>query len=139
VDPRIKDIHLYISRNLHKKITLTDVCRLANLSPSRFCELFKKETGLCFSNFVIELRIKKAIRLLRNKSLSIKQISFECGYRYISNFDRDFKRVRGISPSEYRKKRLRIRVGFHLQRMIGYIYRQRGRFANIFERFTNKK
>jgi AraC-like DNA-binding protein len=139
VDSRIKDVLLFISTNLDKKITLTKACEHANLSASRFCELYKKETGLCFSKFVIEARTKKASRLLKNKSLSIKQISFECGYRYVSNFNRDFKRIKGKPPSEYRKKRKDFQTSNYIQRMIGYTCRGIGRFAYIIVGFANKK
>lgn len=139
VDPRIKDVLLFVSTNLHKKITLTEVCRIANLSPSRFCELFKRETGHTLSKFISEERIKKACRLLKKNSISIKQITFEVGYHFESNFGHDFKRIIGISPLEYRKHQQSFKVRFHVQKMLGHIYRLIVRFANIFVRFANKK
>ncbi|MCP2520964.1 helix-turn-helix transcriptional regulator, partial [SCandidatus Aminicenantes bacterium Aminicenantia_JdfR_composite] len=75
-----------------------------NLNYSYLCELFKREIGMSFSEYLTKIRIKRAKKLLRDKSLLIKQISYKVGYRHISNFNHDFKKQTGLSPLEYRRK-----------------------------------
>lgn len=104
MDLRIKKIIEYVDENLDSKLTLKKATQISKLSPSRFCELFKNDTKICFSKYIIRARIKKACELLRENSLSIKQISYKVGYSYISNFNHDFKKLIGISPSKYIKK-----------------------------------
>lgn len=106
LDSRIKEAIVFVHKNLDKKITLKNACRISNLSPSRFCELFRHETKTSLFKFIIKTRIERACELLQKSSLSIKQISYEVSYRYRSNFNRDFKKLVGISPSEYIKKRV---------------------------------
>jgi two-component system response regulator YesN len=139
MDSRIQVAVEFISSNLHKTIKLADVSQAANLSQSRFCELFKKETGHTFSEFIRGKRINKACRLLKKASLSIKQIAYEVGYHHECNFCRDFRRAMNITPSDYRIQQRSFHVSFHVQRMIWCINRLIGRFAYIFVRYANKK
>jgi len=103
MDERIKKVLDFSLSNLDEKITLDDACRISNLSHSRFCDLFKKETNLSFNKFMRKIRIEKACLLLKNESFSIKEISYDVGYHDHSNFDHDFKNKIGVSPSEYRQ------------------------------------
>jgi len=104
VDKRIFEVLEFSLSNLDKKITLDDACRIANLSYSHFCVLFKREINLSFNKFMQKTRIEKACLLLKNKSFSIKEIYYDVGYHDYSNFDHDFKKRIGVSPSEYRQE-----------------------------------
>jgi len=104
VDLRIKQVLKFIEENLEKGLTLEKVAKQFNLNYTYLCELFKREVGMSFSEYLIKIRIKRAKKLLRDKSLLIKQISYKVGYRHISNFNRDFKKQTELSPLEYRRK-----------------------------------
>ena len=87
-------------------ITLEDVAEKANMSKNAFCRYFKKHTNKTFFQFLIEVRIENACKLLsnNNKDLTISSISEMCGFQDIANFNRKFKELKGISPSQYRSK-----------------------------------
>jgi len=87
-----------------ERITLKKASEIANLSSNYFSALFKKEVGINFSQYSRLIRIKKAMKLLRKTSFSNKEISYEFGFRHVSGFCREFKRVTGITPSVYRKR-----------------------------------
>ena len=104
MDRRINQALKSLDENLDKKLTLKSVSEIFNLSGGYFSGLFKKEIGVCFSNYLTQLRIDKAKVLLKETSLSVKEVSYAVGYRCVSNFDHDFKRLVGLSPLEYRKR-----------------------------------
>ncbi|MCP2619003.1 AraC family transcriptional regulator, partial [Candidatus Aminicenantes bacterium AC-335-A11] len=103
MDLRVKKALKFIEENLDKNLTLNKVARYCNLNYSRFRELFRKEVKMSFSKYLIHLRIKTAMELLKETELEIKQISSQVGYKDVSNFCHHFKEVTGISPSLYRK------------------------------------
>jgi two-component system response regulator YesN len=104
MDPRIHQALKSMDENLDKKLTLKSVSEMFNLSGVYFSELFKKETGTCFSRYLVQSRIDRAKALLKETSLRIKQVSYAVGYRNVSNFDHDFRKLVGLSPHEYRKR-----------------------------------
>lgn len=101
---RMSAIHSYILNNYKSAIRLENVASLANLSPTSFSRYFKAHTNKTFSDFVAELRISLACKLLHKNDLSIIQIAHECGYRTLSNFNKKFKEIAGTNPLKYRKK-----------------------------------
>lgn len=89
----------------HQPITLEEVAEKANMSKNAFCRYFKKRTNKTFFQFLIEVRIENACKLLNNhKDLSISSISELCGFQDIANFNRKFKELKGVSPSSYRSQ-----------------------------------
>jgi two-component system response regulator YesN len=104
MDKRIKSIKQFTHKNIDKRITTKKAAEMTNLSYCYFSELFKKEVGVTFSRYLKKTKMRKAKNLLRNSSLSIKEISFEIGFRYVSSFCEEFKRVVGSSPTAYRRK-----------------------------------
>ena len=101
---RMSSIHSYILTHYKGAIRLDNVARIANLSPTSFSRYFKAHTNKTFSDFIAELRISLACKLLQRNDLSIIQIAHECGYRTLSNFNKKFKEVAGNNPLKYRKK-----------------------------------
>lgn len=96
----------HISQNYMKQISLEEVAKHVHVSPTYFSYLFSHEQGLTFSDFLTKIRLEKAKELLRNEPLlSIFQISQQIGYEDANYFSRVFKKVFGIPPSLYRKKR----------------------------------
>jgi len=101
---RMSTIHSYILNNYKSDIRINDVANLANLSPTSFSRYFKAHTNKTFSDFVAELRISMACKLLHRNDFSILQIAHECGYKTLSNFNKKFKEITDSNPLKYRKK-----------------------------------
>ncbi len=108
MDSRVKKALKFINENLNKNLTLKILTEHCCLGYSRFCELFKKETGMTFKNYLKYKRMEKAKELLKDDSLNIKQVSYRVGYKFIQNFCKHFKEIEGLTPSEYRA---RCRIG----------------------------
>ena len=102
-EPRIQAIIDFMSRNLHRKISLADLATVGNLSRSYLSDLFKSETGVSPGTYLIRLRMEKARQLLRTTFLSIKQIAAEVGYNSGRDFAHYFKKYFDVTPTEYRK------------------------------------
>lgn len=100
---RINKVCLFIQNNFQNKIYLKEVADLIYLTESNFCKFFKKATGKTYSDYVNEIRINEASRLLIQSDKTISQISFECGFETLSYFNRVFLNKKGITPSFYRK------------------------------------
>ncbi|NLX64489.1 MAG: response regulator [Clostridiaceae bacterium] len=92
----------YIDKHYNEEISLEDVSRAVNLSPQYFSRFFKQETGENFIDYLTQVRINKAIELLKDKNHSIKEVCFMIGYNDPNYFSRIFKKVTGYSPSEQR-------------------------------------
>jgi len=102
---RMSDIFQYSMDNFHKEVSLHDVADIANMTPNAFCRYFKQRTNKTFVHFLIDIRIGNACKLLAKKNdLSITEISYKSGFNNLANFNRKFKAIKGITPSEYRKK-----------------------------------
>ena len=102
---RMSDIFKYTMDNFHKEITLSEVSDIANMTPNAFCRYFKQRTTKTFVNFLIDIRIGNACKLLtKNNDLSITEISYKSGFNNLANFNRKFKSVKGVTPSDYKKK-----------------------------------
>lgn len=99
---RISKVCRYIEENLSRKISLTDVALLVNMSESAFSHFFKKKTGISFITYVNNLRVAKACELLINTSLSASEICYDCGFNNKSNFIRIFTQRKNMTPIEYR-------------------------------------
>lgn len=93
----------YIKENYENEITLEDISREVNISSHYFSKLFKDEVGENFIDFITSLRIQKSKELLAENKLSSKEICFEVGYGDPNYFSRKFKKIVGITPSEYKK------------------------------------
>src|ERR1043166_3327099 len=100
--PVIARAKQFIQQNQSEQLSLAQVAKAVNTSTFHFCKLFKKATGLNFTDYVSRVRIEKAKNLLLNHNLRISEVAFEVGFQSLSNFNRGFKRIVGQSPSEYR-------------------------------------
>jgi AraC-like DNA-binding protein len=98
---RFAKLNNFIKNHFTDNISLKDAAAVANMNPSAFCRYFKKETGQTFIEFLTELRVSSAKNLLRDNTFSISQICFEVGFNNLSNFNRQFKKLVGKSPSQY--------------------------------------
>jgi AraC-like DNA-binding protein len=103
-DSRIRAVIDFMETNLRRKISLSDMASVANLSQSHLSRLFNIHTGFSPSEYLIRLRVEKARELLRRGSLSVKEVMALVGFNAKSNFARQFKRYFGIAPSKYRRR-----------------------------------
>ena len=93
---------LYIQSHFRERIYLEDVARKVNYSPNYFCNKFKEYAGVTFKSYVMNLRLSLVEKLLRNTTLSVTEICYQCGFCDFSNFMFYFKRRYGVSPNRYR-------------------------------------
>ncbi len=94
----------YIERNLGTALYLDEIASHACLSKYHFCRLFKKHVGVSPIQFVLNLRISRAKVLLSRPELTIASVAVRTGFSDLSEFNKKFKKVTGITPTEYRKK-----------------------------------
>ncbi|MFA8433057.1 MAG: AraC family transcriptional regulator [Marinifilaceae bacterium] len=99
---KLYQIYEFVSRNFQQKIDLEQVAHEASMSKTAFCRFFKNQTGKTFSEFLNEMRINYARKLLAEGKLSISQIAYECGFNSPSYFNRQFKAHTGKAPKEQR-------------------------------------
>ena len=102
-EDRINDVYSYTMENFNQKIHTKQIASIAHLSEHSFCRYFKSKTGKTYTNFLHEIRIKHACKLLIESKLSISQIINECGFVNYANFFRYFKMLTGKTPAEYQK------------------------------------
>jgi AraC-like DNA-binding protein len=93
----------HLERSATEELRLTDLARLAGLSPFHFLRLFKREMGITPYQYLIMARIRRAVGLLRDTRSPVTQIAFEVGFGDLSNFINTFRREIGCSPSRFRK------------------------------------
>ncbi|MDO6736577.1 AraC family transcriptional regulator [Wenyingzhuangia sp. 2_MG-2023] len=93
----------YIFTHFKDEISLIKVSEKVHMSTPAFCRYFKKRTQKTFTEYVNNLRIAQASKLLIETDMSISQICFECGYNSLSYFNRQFKKHKKIGPKEYKK------------------------------------
>lgn len=105
VDDTIQSVAKYISENYAMSISLEDAARKANMSVTYFSRKFKRVTGFGFKEYLCSVRLKEAERRLLETKESITEIALQCGFNDSNYFGDVFKKVRGISPRQYRKSR----------------------------------
>ena len=102
---RMSNVFKFAIEHYHEQISLEQISEKANMSKNAFCRYFKKHTNKTFFQFLIEIRIENACRLIVNKpELAISLISEQCGFMNIANFNRKFKELKGCTPSKYRSQ-----------------------------------
>lgn len=102
--PVISKAKQFIQDHQTEDLSLGDVAKAVNTSTFYFCKMFKKYTGLNFTNYLSRLRIEKAKNLLLNPNLRVSEIAYEVGFQSLTHFNRVFKKIIGQSPTEYRSK-----------------------------------
>lgn len=107
---RVLKVKNYINKNYMEEIRLNTLADLAGMSSSAFSRFFKLHTGKNLSDYIIEIRLGFASRALVDTLRSISEISFDCGFNNLSNFNRIFKKKKGCSPSEFRENYRKTRV-----------------------------
>ena len=100
--PVIMRAKKFINEHQTEDLSLGQVARAVNTSTFYFCKMFKKVTGISFTNYLSRVRIEKAKNLLLNPNLRVSEIAYEVGFQSLTHFNRVFKKLVGQSPTEYR-------------------------------------
>ncbi|MEC5143987.1 AraC family transcriptional regulator [Chitinophaga sp. 212800010-3] len=99
---KMDKVFRYVFDNYSAEIRLDMVASLACMNKQAFCRYFKSRTQKTFIDFVNEVRITQACKLLVDDQYAIGTIAFQCGFNSLTNFNRFFKKMKGIAPREYR-------------------------------------
>jgi AraC-like DNA-binding protein/ligand-binding sensor protein len=102
--PIITRAKAFIAEHQTESMSLGQVSRAVNSSPFYFCKMFKKATGLNFTDYLSRIRIERAKNLLLNPNLRVSEIAFEVGFQSLTHFNRVFKHTVGQSPTHYRQQ-----------------------------------
>ncbi len=99
---RLRAIYQFLDDQYQRKIQISEVAKMSNLTEAAFCRYFKRMTRLTFTEFVNHYRIDKAKKLLRQDN-NITETCFQCGFESISYFNKVFKKVTGVNPLAFKK------------------------------------
>lgn len=100
---KLKDVLSFIRKNIDKSISLEELAEVSGMSPRYFCRVFRNMTGRTPIDYVNYYRIETASQMLITTGDSITEIAFNCGFNDMSYFSKTFKRLKGITPSKFRK------------------------------------
>ncbi len=106
-DDRLEKVKRYIMYNYQKNISLSTVAEKAGMHPTAFCRYFKYKTGKSLTTYINELRIAFGCKLLIKGHLQISQVCYDTGFNNVSNFNRIFKQIVGMTPTQYQDTILR--------------------------------
>jgi len=101
---KIDKIFNFTINSFKRQFGLAEVADIANMSVPAFCNYFKKSTKKTYINFLNEVRIGYACRILVNTDKNISQVCFESGFQSLQNFNKQFYKIKQVTPSSYRKK-----------------------------------
>lgn len=101
---RIDKIISFINNNYTRSLKLNEVAEMANMNATAFCRFFKETTGKTFLQYVMDMRTGYACKLLTIGELDISQIAMECGFDSITHFNRTFKLLIKMTPTQYRSQ-----------------------------------
>lgn len=107
--PFSRRVKAFIAEHQSEPIHLEEAARALHVSTFYFCKMFKKATGLTFTDYLGRLRIERAKELLLNPHLRVSEIAFETGFGSLTHFNRVFRRLIGKSPSSFRQAAWRLR------------------------------
>ncbi|QKJ31519.1 helix-turn-helix domain-containing protein [Mucilaginibacter mali] len=101
---RINVVYDYSFTNFKRKIELEEIAAIAGISPNSFCRYFKARTKKTYSQFIIEIKVGYACKLLIDNKYSVKQICYESGFNNFASFHKYFKLITNKSPLDYKKE-----------------------------------
>ena len=101
---RIETIHEYLMNNYHEEVNLSRLAELVNMAEGSLCRFFKMNMGITLFEYINQIKIEFACKLLMDQDLIITEVCFDSGFNNISHFNKQFKKTKGVTPSEYRKR-----------------------------------
>lgn len=93
----------HIESHFREEIRLQELADLVGMSPTAFSRFFKLRTGRSISDYIIDIRLGNATRLLVDSTMSVAEICYDCGFNNVSHFNRIFRKKKGCSPREFRE------------------------------------
>jgi AraC-like DNA-binding protein len=102
--PLISRAKQFIAEHQTEELSLDQVAKSVHTSKFYFCKIFKKATGINFTDYLSRVRTERAKNLLLNPNLRVSEIAYEVGFQSLTHFNRVFKRILGQSPTEYRSQ-----------------------------------
>ncbi len=103
---KLDKVYAYILKNFQDDVSQKEAATIANMSASAFSRFFKKHNNKTFVTYLLQVRIGFACKLLMENQKSVSAICYESGFRSMSNFNKQFKQITGINPTDYRKKHM---------------------------------
>jgi AraC-like DNA-binding protein len=102
-DEPIQKALVYIVQHFQEEVSMKEMLHITNMSNSAFCNAFKKICRMTFKEYLLNIRVGYACRLLTEDTLNISQIAYNCGFENLSNFNRQFKKLKNITPSQFQQ------------------------------------
>ena len=100
-DSILSKVHLFINQHYQDELTLEQISDFVGMNPSALCRYYKRHTGRKMFEYLSELRISYAVKLLMNRKINVCQVAYDCGYNSLSHFNHQFKEITGYTPTEY--------------------------------------
>jgi AraC-like DNA-binding protein len=101
---RIAAIHEYLMRYYQKNIDLVQIASLVNMAEGSVCRFFKMQVGMTIFEYLNQIKIEFACKLLMNKNMSVMDVAFDSGFNNLSHFNKQFKKNTGLTPLEYKQR-----------------------------------
>ena len=101
---RMNEVYAYVIEHFQRKIALDELGELTSMTPTSFSRYFKIHANKTFSEFVSEIRIGNACKLLIEKKYNASQACYASGFQTLSNFNKQFKRITKRTPMAYKKE-----------------------------------
>ncbi|MBO9675324.1 MAG: AraC family transcriptional regulator [Sphingobacteriaceae bacterium] len=100
---RIQSIYNYTLSNYKNKIELKEIAAVAKISPNSFCKFFKTKSRKTYTQFLNEIRVGQACKLLIESNLTVKEICYDCGFYNFTSFHKYFREITGKTPLKYQQ------------------------------------
>ncbi len=100
---RVRKVTEYMMNNFTRDIPLTRIAEVASMTPTNFCTFFRKYYRETFVSYLNNIRVGYACKLLAQKDMNISEIGYRSGFKNTSNFNRQFKKLKKVTPAEYRQ------------------------------------
>jgi AraC-like DNA-binding protein len=101
---RFSNVTDYIMRNFDRDISLKHIASIANMAVSTFCNFFREQYRVTFIEYLNSVRVGNACKLLGERSENVVEIAYKCGFNNLANFNRQFKKIKNMTPSEFRRR-----------------------------------
>ena len=107
---RVLKVKDFINTHINDELRLEQLANLVGVTPTAFSRFFKLRTGKTLSEYIVDIRLGQAARLLVDTADSVSEICWNCGFNTLSNFNRLFRKRKGCSPTEFREKYSKTKV-----------------------------
>lgn len=108
---RMNNVYQFIMDNHTRNPSLEEVAKVAHMSETAFCRYFKTHTNKTYTQFLNEVKIGNACKLLVDNEMSVSQICFEVGFNNFPHFNNQFKKITGLTPSQYQRRHFSPKIG----------------------------